>query len=131
MHAHALRGHTEYTPDDKKRVLTKALVRMVERLALSRRELSAIIGQSESSLSRLFTKEDYSLDPLSKEGQLAILLLRLFRSLDTLFGGNAEQCQLWLKSENEHLNAKPIELIQSIEGLVGTVQYLDAMRGKN
>ncbi|CAN5391209.1 hypothetical protein BH10PSE19_BH10PSE19_22300 [soil metagenome] len=131
MHAYPLNGHAEPTSADKKRILTKALIRMAERFELSRRELSAIIGQSESSLSRIFTKQNYYIDPASKEGQLAILLLRLFRNLDTLFGGNANQCQLWLKSDNSHLNAKPLELIQSIEGLIITIHYLDAIRGKN
>jgi len=129
MHAHKARK--EITPDAQKKVLTKALIRLTERLALSRHELSTIIGPSESSLSRLFTKTNHYLDPHSKEGQLAILLLRLFRSLDVLLGGNAKQCQLWLRSENTHLGDKPIKLIQSIEGLILTIQYLDAMRGKN
>lgn len=114
---------------EKSQVLTKALIRMAEHLSLSRQELSAIIGYSESTLSRLFASQN-KIDPSSKEGQLAILLIRLFRSLDTLFGGNAKQCQLWLRSENTHLDAVPIQLIQSIEGLILTLQYLDAMRGK-
>ncbi len=118
------------TDEDKKRVLTKALIRMVERLQLSRQELSHILGPSESTLSRLFAHSIY-LDPGSKEGQLAILLIRFYRNLDTLFGGNVKQCQLWLRSENKHLQGVPIVLIQTIEGLVLAVQYLDAMRGKN
>ena len=117
--------------DDKKRVLTKAFIRMAQHLEFKRQELAAIIGRSEPSLSRVFTKTNFYLDPASKEGQLAILLLRLYRSLDTLFGGNAKQCQTWLRSENKHLHAAPIQLIQTVEGLVLVVQYLDAMRGKN
>lgn len=120
---------SEPTLDKKKYILFKALQRTAEQLHLSRQELSAILGPSESSLSRLF-KSNTSIDPYSKEGQLSILLLRLYRSLDTLFGGNEKQCQLWLRSDNEHLCGKPIQLIQTIEGLVVTVQYLDAMRGK-
>ncbi len=131
MHASRVKNHKEPSNDDKKRILTKALIRMAERLSISRQELSAIIGPSESSLSRLFNKTNAYIDPASKEGQLAILLLRVYRSLDALFGGNANQCQLWLRSENKDLNGKPIIRIQSIEGLILTIQYLDAMRGKN
>lgn len=123
--------HKEYTSEDEKLVLTKALIRMAERLDLSRWELSVIIGRSEPSLSRTFTKSKFYVDPSTKEGQLAILLLRLYRSLDTLFGGNTKQCQMWLRNKNKHLSSTPIQLIQSIEGLVLTIQYLDAMRGKN
>jgi len=116
---------------EKKRVLKKALIKVTEQFDITRQELSAIIGLSESSLSRFFSKQDYYIDPSSKEGELAILLIRLYRSLDVLFGGNAEQCQLWLKSENIHLGMVPIQLIHSISGLINTVEYLDAIRGKN
>jgi hypothetical protein len=119
---------------NEKNVLKKALYRAAEKLEITRQELSAIVGPSESSLSRIFnstkSKQNY-IEPSSKEGQLAILLLRLYRNLEVLFGGNEKQCQLWLRSENLHLGAVPIDLIKSIEGLIQTIQYLDAIRGKN
>jgi hypothetical protein len=115
---------------DKNQVLTKAFIRMQAYLELTRHELSTIVGPSEATLSRLFANRA-TLDVHSKEGQLAILLLRLYRSLDALFGGNQKQCQLWLRSDNRYLKGKPIEVIQSIAGLIYTIQYLDAMRGKH
>jgi hypothetical protein len=118
------------TATDKNQVLTKAFIRMQLYLELTRHELSSIVGPSEATLSRLFANKAV-LDIQSKEGQLAVLLLRLYRSLDTLFGGNQKQCQLWLRSNNRYLKGKPIEVIQSISGLIYTIQYLDAMRGKN
>ena len=123
---------------NKSAVLTKAIQRLSTELALSRHELSLIMGPSEATLSRLF-KNDQKINGrqpsylklLSKEGQLAILLLRVYRNLDVLFGGNAKQSQLWLRSDNAHLEKKPIDLMSSVEGLVTVVQYLDAIRGKN
>src|SRR4029078_9338598 len=97
---------------------------VVEQLDIKRHELSAIIGLSESYLSQFFSKEDYYIDPSTKEGELAILLIRFYRSLDMLFGGNREQCRLWIKSDNTHLNMIPIQLIQSISGLTHTVEFL-------
>ncbi len=122
-----MQARQSYLPE-KKHVLTKAVIRIAERFKLSRQELSIILGISEASLSRIFSNRLF-IDPSSNEGQLAILLIRLYSNLDVLFGGNAEQCQLWLRSENNHLNSKPILLAQSIEGLVLIVQYLDAMNG--
>lgn len=130
MTAPLVRYNKKHTLDDRKRVLTKAFIRMSERLHFTRQELAAIIGLSEATLSRIFKQSTYSLDPASNDGQLALLLLRLYRSLDTLFGGNASQCELWLRNENTHLTGIPIKIIQSIEGLILTIQYLDAMRGK-
>jgi len=112
--------------ENKKRILTKAFIRMAEQLHLSRQELSMIMGASESTLSRYFNTVSF-LDPESKEGQLVILLLRAYRGLEILFGGNMQQSQLWLRSNNKHLHEKPIQLIQSIEGLIGVVQYLEFM----
>ncbi len=124
------------TKINKPAVLTKAIQRLAAELDLTRHELSLIMGRSEATFSRLFKNDAHGknakyLDPSSKEGQLAILLVRLYRNLDVLFGGNAKQSQLWLRSDNDHLQKKPIELIESVEGLVTVVQYLDAIRGKN
>jgi hypothetical protein len=117
--------------ENKKYVLKKALIRVTEQLDIKRQELSAIVGLSESSLSRFFSKDTYYIEPATKEAELAILLIRLYRSLDMLFGGNKEQCRLWIRNENTHLKLAPIKLIQSIPGLIHTVEYLDAMRGKS
>jgi len=116
---------------DKSLVLTKALQRLSIELGLSRHELSLIMGRSEATFSRLFKNDAKHFEPSSKEGQLAILLIRIYKNLDVLFGGNAKQCQLWLRSDNKHLEKKPIDLMKTVEGLVTVVQYLDAMRGKN
>jgi len=54
----------------------------VERLGLRGRHLAIIIGSSEASVSRM--QHGRGLDPESKEGELALLFLRLYRSLDAL-----------------------------------------------
>jgi hypothetical protein len=87
-----------------------------------------VLGTSEASVSRL--RSDRGLDPASKEGELALLFLRVYRSLDALVGGNDEKAQLWLHAENDHLHGIPAERIRTVEGLVDVVQYLDAMRGR-
>lgn len=129
MQTQSIHHPVETKDADKKVVLRKALIRMADYLSLSRRELCSILGLSEASLSRLYDEKRY-IDPSSKEGEIAVILLRLYRSLDVLFGGNQKQCQLWLRSENQHLGATPANLIQTIQGLNTTTQYLDAMRGK-
>ena len=113
---------------DPSAVLTRAALSAAARLGLRGRELAAVIGASEASVSRL--RGARLLDPASKEGELALLFLRLFRSLDALVGGDEGRARAWLRADNTHLGGVPAERIRTVEGLIDVVQYLDAMRGR-
>jgi hypothetical protein len=109
-------------------VLAKAVLAAATRLGLRSRALAAILGTSEASVSRLrFAR---GLDPASKEGELALLFLRAYRSLDALVGGDDAKARAWLGARNEHLRGVPADRLGTVEGLVDVVQYLDAMRGR-
>ena len=107
-------------------VLTRAVVRAAEILDLSGRELAGILGVSPSSLSPL--GRGRQIRPDSKEGELALLFLRVFRGLDALLGGDSESCRRWLRAYNAHLAGVPAELLATATGLVGVAEHLDAMR---
>jgi hypothetical protein len=98
------------------------------RLNLRQRDLAGVLGASEASVSRLRTGR--SLDPSSKEGELALLFLRAYRSLDTLVGGDDGKARAWLHASNDHLGGVPASRMTSVQGLVDVVQYLDAVRGR-
>lgn len=115
------------TAHDAAHVLTKASRRAAEELELTQRELASVIGVSPSTVSR-FAKGG-TLDPESKEAELALQLLRAYRSLDALLGGDREKCRAWLRASNDHLGGVPAELLQTVTGLVHVAEYLDAMRG--
>jgi uncharacterized protein (DUF2384 family) len=108
-------------------VLGKALFRAAELLDLNNAALARILGVSEASVSRLASGAR-NIDPNSKEGELALLLIRVYRSLDALVGSDASQRKAWLHSPNRALNGTPADLIHSAAGLVAVVGYLDAMR---
>jgi hypothetical protein len=110
-------------------VLTKAVARAADLLGLSGRELAAVLGVSPSSLSRV-SRGGRAIDPETKEGELALLFLRVFRSLDALLGGDAEKCRGWLRAYNRHLAGVPADLFQTAQGLVHVTDYLDALRGQ-
>ena len=109
-------------------VTAKALLRAGALLGMPRAGLARILGVSEPTISRV-ARGARTIDPAVKEGQLALLFLRGFRSLDALFGGNHEQSRAWFHSFNHHLAGTPAELVQTPQGLVHVVDYLDAMRG--
>lgn len=113
---------------DAAAVLTKAVLSAALRLGLRNRRLAEVIGTSEASVSRLSAGRH--IDPASKQGELALLFVRLYRSLDALVGGDDAQARAWLHAPNAHLGGVPAERIRRVEGLVDVIQYLDAMRGR-
>ena len=65
----------------------------------------------------------------AQEIDFALLLVRLFRALDSIVGDEGT-ARRWLASENLALNGRPVDLIRNTEGLVRVVHYLDATRGR-
>lgn len=110
-------------------VLSKAVARVADLWSLKNTELSDILGVSEASISRLRAGH-FQITPGSKAGELAILLIRLFRGLDAFMGGHEENQRLWLAAPNSALGAVPLAAIRRVEGLAYAVQYMDAMRGR-
>lgn len=111
------------------RVLAKPLLRGAALMDLPGRAVSEIVGISASSLSHIRNGK-LRLDPAAKEGQLALLLLRVFRSVDAIFGSDSEAVRRWLRSDNRHLAGVPLELLRTPQGLVHVAGYLDARRGE-
>jgi hypothetical protein len=86
--------------------LSKATWRAARQLGLSGAALSKVIGLSEATVSRL-GRGEWDVAPQSKEGQLAALLVRLFRSLDAIVGNDAAKVAAWMGSYNQALNGVP------------------------
>ena len=108
-------------------VLTKAVLNAAERLGLTARALSRVIGVSEPTISRM-KKRDFVLGEGSKPYELAVLLVRVFRSLDAITGGDERVARVWLLGPNTALGGTPAEKIFTIAGLTDVIAYLDARR---
>jgi DNA-binding XRE family transcriptional regulator len=119
---------TKVPPSSKEAIVTKALRRAAEQLGLSQSHLASIIGLSNATTSRMFN-DQYSLNLDGKEGELALLLLRIFRSLDSIVGGDPKALKVWFYANNSHLGGIPAELVKSVAGVTHVANYLDAMRG--
>ena len=111
----------------RQRVLTTALLTAADIMGLRQTLLAQTIGVSESTVSRM-KQGQYLIKEDSKEWELAALLVRLFRSLDSIVAGDKQSLRSWLQGYNTALKAAPIELIPSISGLNKTVDYVDAYR---
>ena len=108
-------------------VLIKAFNNSCKKLGLSRDQASVILGIDPATLAR---NKNKGFDPQSKTGELCLQLIRLYRSLYAIAGGDENFIKHWLNTSNTALSAKPIELLKTITGLVQVNLYLDAMRGK-
>jgi transcriptional regulator with XRE-family HTH domain len=107
--------------------VTKALFRAAALLGLHQREVAAVIGTSAATVSRLANgRGELGLD--DKPGQLALLLLRVHRSLDAVVGGDEEALRAWFHAGNRHLGGVPAALVLRPEGLARVADYLDAVR---
>jgi len=105
--------------------ISKATYRASEYLGLKQKEFAQIVGMSPTKVSHLWAA-DYQLNPsIKSEWENSILFLRLFKSLDAILG-EKEAARVWLRGENTALGDSPINVIQSVEGLVHVVNYLDA-----
>ncbi|HYD87692.1 MAG TPA: antitoxin Xre/MbcA/ParS toxin-binding domain-containing protein [Vitreimonas sp.] len=108
-------------------VLTKAVVRAAKLLGLSNAALARILGVSPATITRLRAGE-YLLRADAKEFELAMLFVRLFRSLDAIMGSDDEASKSWLRAPNRAFGGRPIDRILTVTGLVDVVAYLDASR---
>jgi uncharacterized protein (DUF2384 family) len=108
-------------------IVTKAALRAADRLNVTNKVLARIIGVSEATVSRM-KKGDYPLQAGTKPFELAVLFVRLYRSLDAVVGGDERVAGAWLSNQNVALQDRPLELIQSVSGLTDVIQYLDSRR---
>lgn len=108
-------------------ILTKAVIRSASILGITNRKLANIIGVSPSTVTRLHSERSYLVQG-RKEWEMGVLFVRMFRSLDAIVGDTGTRA--WLESENSAFaNRKPVDMIETAEGLVHVTNYLDAHRG--
>lgn len=93
-------------------VLAKAVLAAREQLGLTQLELAGIVGVDRSAISRWKTQ---GLRVDSKTGELALLLVRVYRALYALFGGQQEDMRHFLRTPNHHLAGEPLALMGQVQ----------------
>src|SRR4029453_17457627 len=91
---------------DPAAVLSKAVVRAARLLGFTQRDVAAALGVSEATASRLFAGKYVLSGERAKEWELGLLFVRLYRSLDALWG-HEETARRWLGSPNLALGGAP------------------------
>ncbi len=111
------------------RTLSKAVIKAAELLELKQMSLAKILGISTATASRLHAGTYLLSAERGKEWELALIFVRVFRSLDAVLG-HGESAQKWLTGNNLALNGRPADLMETTEGLIRVLHYLDAHRGR-
>ena len=114
---------------ERSAVVGKAVSRAADLLGLSNAALARTIGVSEATASRLRAGA-YAIEPGTKPYELALLLVRLFRGLDAVVGGDEASLRSWMAVANRALGGVPRDLVQTVTGLVAAVDHVDAARAR-
>ena len=114
---------------ERSAVVGKAVSRAADLLGLSNAALARTIGVSEATASRLRAGA-YAIEPGTKPYELALLLIRLFRGLDAVVGGDEASLRSWMAAAKRALDGVPRDLVQTVTGLVAAVDYVDAARAR-
>ena len=109
----------------QKMILAKAVLAAAERLGLTQDQLALILNID--SVKKLTSLE---LDPTSKQGEIALTLIRITTSLDALTGRHTAWMQHFMKSPNKLMSGIPIEQIQNPQGLASVLQLVEGLRAK-
>jgi hypothetical protein len=115
---------------ERSRVLTSVVQEVAKRVDLGSTDLKDIIGVSQSTASRLLNG-NYEIPEGSKPWELSAMLVRMYRSLSSMVGGDDELARTWMHSPNRAFGGRnPAEEIKRVEGLVRACEYLDAYRAR-
>jgi putative toxin-antitoxin system antitoxin component (TIGR02293 family) len=111
-------------PADRSAVISKALLRAADLLGLSAPALTRSIGVPEVTVTRLRAGTRF-LEVGTKPYELALLLIRVYQGLGTLVGGDDASRRSWMAADSLVLGGTPRDLVQTVVGLVATLDHLD------
>ena len=109
-------------------VLAKAVLKASEQLGLKQKELANVLGVHRTFVSRL--KQNPKLSPSSKQGELALMLIRVARALSALTGGDEVWIKRFMHSPNSVTNGIPAKQIETVHGVTIVLRYVEAIRGR-
>ncbi|MEM8632105.1 MAG: antitoxin Xre/MbcA/ParS toxin-binding domain-containing protein [Pseudomonadota bacterium] len=115
--------HTQSEADGL--LIGKAVIRAGQFLGLKQAEVAQIIGLSAPQVSKI---KDGKAPVTGKAAELSLYLIRVFRSLDAITGGDSAVVKAWMRNDNDAVGEPPARALQTAAGLVGVMTYLDAAR---
>ncbi|WNO10030.1 XRE family transcriptional regulator [Teredinibacter sp. KSP-S5-2] len=106
----------------------KSVIGAAEALGLTREQLANAIGVSVPTVARM---KSGGAVPGNKPFELSLMVIRIYRALFAIVGGDNASMKHWMSTPNKHFSGEcPNDLIQKVDGISQLVWYLDAMRGR-
>ena len=109
-------------------VLAKAVLKASDKLGLKQKELANVLGVNRPDINRL--KQNPILSPSSKQGEKALMLIRVAWALSALTGGDEVWIKRFMHYQNSVTNGIPAKQIESVEGLTIVLRFVETLRGK-
>jgi uncharacterized protein (DUF2384 family) len=110
-------------------LVTSSVLRSADTLGVTLSRLARVLGVGEATMKNC-SRGTASLTR-HKQQELALGLIRVYRALYAILGGDEAQMKHWMRTANRHLSQQvPLDLIETYQGLAQVNLYLDAMRGR-
>ncbi len=105
-------------------IVSKAVVKAADQLGLNDEERARVLGltPARSLVTKVVTG---SVSESARSKDRALLLIRIFRLLDTLSADSAETMRQWMQNDNLALGCKPRDLVVTEDGLTSVFDYLN------
>ena len=111
---------------NKNTVLAKTFLKCAKRLGMNLDQIAATISTAPEKLSL----NTFIIRPNSKQGTLALSLIRITISLETLNGGDVEMIRHFMYQKNHLTGGIPIEQVQHPQGLLKVLSFVEAIQVK-
>ncbi|WHR58746.1 antitoxin Xre-like helix-turn-helix domain-containing protein [Acinetobacter haemolyticus] len=100
---------------EKKAILGKAVFNAATQLGIDEAKLAAILDINYSALISLKNKQ--LLDPKSKQGKQALLLIQMVKNLNNLAGGDPQIIHHFMNTPNSMTKGVPLQQLDTPHGL--------------
>ena len=107
--------------------LAGALYKCAAFLGVAQAELAMMLKVSPSAMSKSFRN---GIDPNKLQGRYSLMIIRVYRSLYVLFGGNKELMVKWIRGRLILFDKSPIDMMHDETDIVYLNEYLDSMKTK-
>ena len=115
-------------PINTSKVLTKASWKAAELLGLKPEQFVRILHLE--CLDMNLSEATLMFDPNSKQGEIALILIRIYKALYHLNGGDIKWMHHFLNSPNLLTGGIPIEQLESMSGLLSVLNTVESLQYK-